>query len=64
MSRFDEHVEMPHDLDNWFYVLLKPYCGALTIACMDAAWEAVVDVLAGHAEGEAVNATREAVRDA
>lgn len=64
MTRFDEYVEMPRALDNAVYELLKPLCGQLTIACMDAAWEAVVGVLAKHVEGEAVTATREAVRDA
>lgn len=64
MSRMDEHVEMPADLDDYFYYLLKPYCGGLTVACVDAAWEAVVGMLAWHAEREVVAATREAVRDA
>lgn len=64
MSGFDEHVEMPRELDDYFFLLLKPYCGQLTFACVDAAWEAIVGVLAAHAEREAVTATREAVRDA
>lgn len=64
MSRFDENVEMPRELDDYFFLLLKPYCGRLTIACMDAAWDAIVGVLDSHVQREAVVATREAVRDA
>ena len=64
MSRFDDHVEMPRELDDYLFMLLKPYCGRLTIACMDAAWEAIVQTLLVHVEREAAGATLEAVRDA
>jgi hypothetical protein len=64
MSSFDDHVNMPIVLDDYFYSLLQPYCAGLTFACVEAAWEAVVGVLATHAEREALDATREAVRDA
>jgi hypothetical protein len=55
---------MPVNLDDYFYHLLQPVCGRLTFACVDAAWEAIVALLATHAEAEAVTATLEAVRDA
>lgn len=64
MSAFDEHVEMPDLVDDYLYMILKPHCGKLTIACVDAAWEGVIRILSHHVEREAVTATREAVRDA
>ncbi len=64
MKGFDDRVPMPGQLDNWFAIILEPYCGVLTFACVDAAWASVVEVLAMHVEREAATATREAVRDA
>lgn len=61
MTAFDEYVEMPESLDDWFYELLKPFCGRLTIACVDAAWSGVISVLNTHVQREAIATTREAV---
>lgn len=64
MSRFDENVAMPIDIDDYFYQLLIPLCGQLTGACVDAAWQAIVQTLLVHVEREAAGATREAVTGA
>ena len=60
----DENVPMPINLDNDLYHLLQPVCERLTFACVDAAWEAIVETLLVHVEREAAGATLEAVRDA
>ena len=64
MSSMDDHVNMPRDLDDFFYQLLEPLCGKLTFACVEAAWESIVSVLDEHLQNEALTATREAIKDA